>query len=284
MPAMPATRPELPKAQAFVQLPGPSSLPCLVSGQGAPLLLIHGSLCDARYWMPQLPALSQAYRCIAPSLRHYYPASACPGTDWPKLNWQRDVDDLAKLIAALPGGRAHVLGHSRGGFIACQLALRYPERIDRLVLAEPGGALASDQGDHQAQRREELSGLLAAGEVEAAVQHFVEGVGQPGAWRFSPAGFRQIALDNAHTLPGQMNDPLPAYDADAIRGLTLPVLLIHGQRSRPRFKSIIQALAAWMRNARTSEIAGAAHGMNLAHPRAFNETVLDFLGRCPISC
>jgi len=280
---MSATRPDLPSAQAFLKLPGSSPLSCLVEGYGAPLLLIHGSLCDARYWMPQLPVLSQTYRCIAPSLRHYYPASASAATGWPNLDWRRDVDDLAALIAALPERRAHVVAHSRGGFIAYQLALRHPELVNKLVLAEPGGSLPGDPVDHQAQRRAELSGLLAVGEMEAAVQRFVDGVSQPGAWRFSPAGFRQIALDNAHTLPGQMDDPLPEYDANAVRSLTLPVLLVQGQRSRPRFKAVIQALSTWMTNARVMEIAGAAHGMNLAHPRAFNEAVLAFLGERPFS-
>jgi len=272
-----ATRLKLPDEQAFLSLPDPSPLSCLIQGQGAPLLLIHGSLCDARYWMPQLPVLSQTYRCIAPSLRHYYPASASVATGWPKLDWRRDVDDLAALIAALPEGRAHVVAHSRGGFIACQLALRHPDLINKLVLAEPGGRLPGDPVDHQAQRRAELSGLLAVGEMEAAVQRFVDGVSQPGAWRFSPASFRQIALDNAHTLPGQMDDPLPEYDVQALRGLSTPVLLVYGQRSQARFKAVTQALTAWVTDTRTAEIAGAAHGMNLAHPRAFNEAVLAFL-------
>lgn len=274
---MPSSRIALPSAQDFERPAGASGLSCLVEGRGAPLLLIHGSLCDARYWMPQIPVLSQRHRVIAPSLRHYYPETANAATGWPALDWRRDVDDLAALISALPEGRANVVAHSRGGFIACVLAQRHPERIGRLVLAEPGGALPGDPVDHQAQRRAELSGLLAAGQMEDAVQRFVDGVSQPGAWRFSPSAFRQIALDNAHTLPGQMDDPLPEYEVDAVRALPMPVLLIYGQRSRPRFKAVIQALEGWIPDARVQEIAGAAHGMNLAHPRAFNEAVLDFL-------
>jgi len=276
---MPATRPELPGAQAFLSLPGAACLSGLAQGQGAPLLLIHGSLCDARYWLPQLPVLSQSYYCIAPSLRHYYPQSAHAATGWPALDWQQDVDSLASLIAALPERRAHVLAHSRGGFIACQLAQRHPERIDKLILAEPGGALPGESVDYQAQRRSELASLLAAGDLQAATQRFVDGVSQPGAWRFSPAAFRRIALDNAHTLPGLLDDPLPEYDEHAVRALNLPTLLVYGQRSQARFKAITQTLAAWIKHAHVVEIAGAAHAMNLAHPRAFNKAVLDFLAQ-----
>jgi len=251
-------------------------LPCLIQGNGAPLLLVHGSLCDARYWLPQLPVFAQTRRVVAPSLRHYYPAQPAQG-DWPQLDWRRDVDDLAALIAALPERRADVIAHSRGGFIACQLALRHPELVRKLVLAEPGGTLPDEPLDYQAERRVQLTGLLAAGRMEDAVAQFVDGVSQPGAWRFSPAAFRRIALDNAHTLPGLLDDPLPAYEVNALRRLNLPVLLIYGQRTRPRFKTVVEALAGWISHAHVHEIAAAAHGMNLAHPRAFNEAVLAFL-------
>jgi len=270
------TRLELPDTQAFHTLPDAPALPCLTQGQGAPLLLVHGSLCDARYWMPQLPVLAQTRQVIAPSLRHYYPQTD-GGNGWPQLDWRRDVDDLAALIAALPERRTDVVAHSRGGFIACQLALHYPELVHRLILAEPGGVLPGDPLDHQAQRRTELSALLAAGRVEDAVRRFVDGVSQPRVWQVSPTAFRRIALDNAHTLRGLLDDPLPAYDNEALRRLRMPVLLVVGQRTRTRFKAIVTMLAEHIHHAQVQEIAAAGHGMNLAHPRAFNDVVLAFL-------
>src|SRR3546814_15105187 len=45
------------------------------AGAGVPLLLIHGSLCDYRYWRWQIPAFQQEYRVVAPSLRGYWPAA-----------------------------------------------------------------------------------------------------------------------------------------------------------------------------------------------------------------
>jgi pimeloyl-ACP methyl ester carboxylesterase len=43
------------------------------AGQGEPVVLVHGSLCDYRYWTLQMPAFSAAFRTISVSLRHYYP-------------------------------------------------------------------------------------------------------------------------------------------------------------------------------------------------------------------
>ena len=44
------------------------------NGTGTPVVLIHGSLLDQRYWAPQMERLDEHYRVIAPSLRHYWPA------------------------------------------------------------------------------------------------------------------------------------------------------------------------------------------------------------------
>ena len=42
-------------------------------GAGAPLVLLHGAMCDLRYWAPQMETFGRRYRTIAPSLRHFWP-------------------------------------------------------------------------------------------------------------------------------------------------------------------------------------------------------------------
>jgi pimeloyl-ACP methyl ester carboxylesterase len=63
---------------SFATLPSGVVLPYLERGAGEPLLFVHGSLCDYRYWAPQMEPLAQQFRCIVPSLSHYWPAlDAC---------------------------------------------------------------------------------------------------------------------------------------------------------------------------------------------------------------
>lgn len=269
---------------ARLRLPDATELACIRQGQGRLILMIHGSLCDARYWQPQMREFARHGHACAPSLRHYHPLPANG-----RLDWRRDVQDMRSLLDLLsPDEPADVIGHSRGGAIAYRLARQAPERIRRLVLAEPGGgfepadatgAAPAVSAEQLAAWKQDLRAGLARGEVEQAVANFVDGVSRPGTWAQSPPGFRRMALDNAQTLPGQLEDPLPDYTLADAAGLALPVLLVKGQRSRARFRHTVDALARALPCAETVEIAGASHGMNLAHPRAFNRAVLDFLAR-----
>ncbi|CAM4091913.1 alpha/beta fold hydrolase [Kerstersia similis] len=260
----------------YFNLPATLSWAGLRAGQGAPLLFIHGSLCDARYWRAQVSEFAQHGRdAIAPSLRAYYPSKS-----YPELSWSRDVDELTQLVQALPG-TVDVVAHSRGGLLACHLAQRIPEKLGKMVLVEPAGRMEGD--DSAALRldkafRDRLAAQLEAGVTESAVAEFVDSVSREGSWRYSPASFRKMALDNAHTLPSQLNtDLLPHYQPEALAGLTLPVLLMQGQRSPERFHETVAHLAAHLPNASVVEVAGASHAVNLAHPRRFNEIVSAFL-------
>ncbi|HBO7562684.1 TPA: alpha/beta hydrolase, partial [Pseudomonas aeruginosa] len=98
-------------------------------GEGTPVLLVHGSLCDYRYWQWQLRSLGERHRLIVPSLRHYYPERwDGQGADFTSA---RHVADLLALVERL-GEPVHLLGHSRGGNLALRLALAAPDALRSL--------------------------------------------------------------------------------------------------------------------------------------------------------
>src|SRR4029077_18012727 len=84
---------------------------------------------------PQLESLSQRYRVVAYSRRYNYPnARSVPAANHSALV---EADDLANLLKALGASPAHVVGHSYGAYTALILALKHPELVRSLVLAEP---------------------------------------------------------------------------------------------------------------------------------------------------
>jgi pimeloyl-ACP methyl ester carboxylesterase len=256
-------------------------MPYVERGNGELLLFVHGSLCDYRYWQPQLDGLSERYRCVAISLTHYWPNVDTPARL--PFSWSRHADELAEFIERFGAGPAHVIGHSRGGCVSFHFARRHAQHLRTLTLADPGGPLQI-AGRPLARLPETVNALRARaaqlieqGNVDAGLQLFVDSVSRPGFWAKSTTAFRTMATDNAHTLARQFRDPLPAYVPDEAAQVRCPVLLIDGEKSPDMFKRAITALASWLPDARRKTVNGASHGMNLAHPAAFNRYVDEFV-------
>ncbi|RDJ97581.1 alpha/beta fold hydrolase [Paraburkholderia lacunae] len=265
----------------FGTVPPGICVPYVISGSGEPLLFVHGSLCDYRYWSGQTDFLSKHFLCISVSLSHYWPADdACIQGEF---GWKTHVAELAEFIAAMDLGPVHLVGHSRGGCVAFHVAREYPRLVKTLTLADPGGPLQID-GMPEASLppatnvlRAKVADLIESGAIDAGLELFVDSVSMPGFWRKSPPSFRTMAIDNAATLPKQFRDPLPAYSRDAARDVKCRTLLIDGEKSPRMFRNNVEKLADWVDYADKQTIAGASHGMNVANPGVFNRLVHAFV-------
>lgn len=252
------------------------------AGAGPPVLLVHGSLNDCRAWAQQMDAFGARYRTIAVSLRHCWPER------WDGRGGDFTVDqhasDLAALLAALGLDAAHVIGHSRGGAVAIQLALAHPACVRTLVLADPGGleSLLPDTPEGDAMRVESarmfarLADDLVQGDVGVAAQRFVDALGGEGAWHRRSAEQRQVLLDNITTGPHCAERP--AFTPHQLAGLAIPMLLLTGARSPRRYAVMLAELARRNRSVRALDIIpDAAHAMNRENAAAFNRDVMAFL-------
>jgi pimeloyl-ACP methyl ester carboxylesterase len=271
----------LPASVPFVELPSGVPMPYIERGEGELLLFVHGSLCDYRYWQPQLAGLSKQFRCVAVSLTHYWPA-ADAAQNLP-FSWSRHADELASFVERFGAGPAHVIGHSRGGAVSFQFARRHPQWVRSLTLADPGGPAqtgteaAAPVPEATNALRARAVQLIESGDVEAGLALFVDSVSRPGSWKRSTQAFQTMAIANARTLGPQIRDPLPAYTRDDAAAIRCPVLLIDGALSPEVFHRTVAALAQWLPDARRETLSGASHGMNLAKPAAFNEMVERFV-------
>lgn len=103
-------------------------------GDGAPILALHG-LASSGHWYRRLaPHLCADYRMIAPDQRGHGATTQAPsGYDWQTL-----ADDAVRLLDHFGMERAVVLGHSWGGHVSSNLAMRYPDRVAKLVMIDGG--------------------------------------------------------------------------------------------------------------------------------------------------
>jgi pimeloyl-ACP methyl ester carboxylesterase len=100
-------------------------------GGGRPLILLHGGLMSGEMFGPILPALAERHQVIVVDLQGH---GRTADIDRP-IDVRLMADDIAALIDHLGLQTPDVVGYSLGGGVAMQVAIRYPEKIRRLVAA-----------------------------------------------------------------------------------------------------------------------------------------------------
>src|SRR5208283_4327237 len=250
-------------------------------GAGAPLVFVHGTLCDYRHWTGQMEPFGAHYRTIALSLRHCWPERWDGEGD--DFTVQQHTEDVAAFISALQAGPVHLLGISRGGHIAFRVAQNFPDLVRALVLAEPGGVLDASLEPPQAPKSppiavfSEAAERIRHGEIDEGLAPAVDVICGPGGWANFPEQSKQVMRDNARTLLGQIKEqraPFSRADAEAIRA---PTLLMAGERSPENFHRILDGLQTALKDVRRVAIRAASHGSNIDNPQAFEREVLAFL-------
>lgn len=248
-------------------------------GSGPTIFLIHGSIVDYRIWAPTVSGLSCRFRIVAPSLRHYHPEP------WDGIGADFTVEqqaaDTAALVRSLKLGQVHLLGWSRGGAVALEMARQAPELIKTLILEDGSVSLAGEETETMRRARtasqERLGALRSAvqsGEFERGARQLVDTLNGPGAWSRLPADLRQMMLDNIRTALGAVNVPVRS---EVLAALRMPMLLLTGENSPKSYAEFYDTLRKLRECGPTTVIPNAAHMMHLDNPIAFNEAVAAFV-------
>lgn len=100
------------------------------AGEGFPLLLLHGNGENGRYFEHQMEYFKDRYRVIAPDTRGH---GQSPRGEKP-FTIRQFAEDLREFMDERGIEKAHILGFSDGGNIALVFAMKYPRRVDHLIL------------------------------------------------------------------------------------------------------------------------------------------------------
>lgn len=214
-------------------------------GQGKPLILLHGNGESSDYFNRQIEEFSRAYHVYAVDTRGH---GKTPRGERP-FTIRQFAEDLLGFMDAHHIDKAHLLGFSDGGNIAMVFAIRYPGRVDRLIL---NGA-----------------NMNAAG-VKRRVQIPIE-IGYRTAGRFAKKS--ASARRNAEMLGLMVNDPDVSVEELAL--IQAETLVIAGTRDMIK-EGHTRKLAAGIPGAELCFIEGD-HFIACKKAEAFNARVLEFL-------
>jgi pimeloyl-ACP methyl ester carboxylesterase len=252
-------------------------------GTGRPAtVLLHGSITDYRTWDGQFGVLTQKHRVVAPSLRHFYPERWQGGGSG--FSIEQHASDVAALIRKLGLGRVHLVGWSRGGTVAIEIAKQNPDVIRTLVMADgsivmpvPETPESKKAAEFTKNNIQTLQENLKAGDPNRAAKVIIDAVDGPNAWESAPETFKEMVLANIYTAMGDKSRP--STTCDDLRKFEFPVLLMTGEKSPKSFALLYDEMRKCKNFGATTVIPNAAHGIHRMNPKAYNETILAFVGQ-----
>jgi pimeloyl-ACP methyl ester carboxylesterase len=234
------------------------------------VVALHCSGSSGRQWDAYVERLPAGLRLTAPDLMGSgrEPAWA-PGTPV-----TLEVE-ARRVLAAFPGDGApvHLIGHSYGGAVALEIAMRWPHKVRTLTLYEPVRFALLDNDETAGVRQLIMDAgirivqLVNAGRLHESAEMFVDYWSGRGAWDKVPAPRRQMFADRMPKVAAEFDALFgDAVPAEAYGQLTMPVRLIAGMRSPLPARKVVEQLAMRCRHAAVVHLAGLGHMGPVTHP------------------
>lgn len=257
-------------------------------GEGPPLVFVHGLTGSWPNWLEQLPVFAAEHRMIAMDL---------PGFGHSPMPAEKiSIPGYARLLDALLDelqiDAAAVVGHSMGGFVSAELAIAFPQRVERLVLVSPAGL--STYHDRRGTRA--LSVLRQFEQILAAFTTW--GAAHADVITSRPM-LRKAILGDLVSHPGWLSALMAAemvrggggkpgfmqalaahfdYDfRDRLLEIVCPTLIVWGERDRVITVRDAAVYAELIPDSRKVVFQDTGHIAQIERPDAFNALLREFL-------
>jgi pimeloyl-ACP methyl ester carboxylesterase len=243
------------------------------SGEGPPLVLVHGTSADHSRWKPVLPAFERRFTVYAVDRR-----GRSGSGDSEDYSIEREFEDVAAVVHSI-GAPVNLLGHSYGAVCALEAAL-LTSNVRKLVLYEPGMNVTGEQV-YPPGFVDRLDVMLEAGDREAVISTmFRDLVGMPHEemeyLRSLPAWQERVKA--AHTVPRELRaDEAYRFDPERFGYLGVPTLLLSGGDSPAFLQAADRAVDETLPNCRIVVMPGQGHAAMDTGTDLFTTEVVRFL-------
>ncbi len=247
------------------------------TGSGFPVIILHGLFGSSDNWRTIAKNLSSLFLVVSVDQRNH---GRSPHD--PQMSYELMAGDVADLMHAQGWQSAYIIGHSMGGKTAMELALRQPDKVDKLVVVDIGPREHPLRHDHILDAllgidlnsfgtRHAIGESLATAIPDRDVVRFLlKSVGRDATGRFRwLIGLKEIAANYSAIAAGIAKG----------RSFQKPCLLVRGELSdylRPEDEDAFRELFPM---AEVRQISGAGHWVHAESPAEFTRVVMGFLQR-----
>ncbi|MDA1369753.1 MAG: alpha/beta fold hydrolase [Proteobacteria bacterium] len=248
------------------------------SKSGKPLLILHGLFGSLGNWGWHSKQFADKFAVIGADLRNHGESAHSEEMDYPAM-----AQDIRQLLATLVIDSAYFIGHSMGGKVAMQLALNFPDLVDKLIIVDiaPVTYPASGAGHGDVldgMRALDFAVIKSRADAESELTEFIQD--EPTrkfiltnlvreesgryAWRLNLR-----AIQNNYDELRQRPSATSSYNK--------PVLFVKGADSAYIQARNDAAILELFPNAKVKTIMQAGHWLHAEKPQAFQKIALDFL-------
>jgi pimeloyl-ACP methyl ester carboxylesterase len=252
------------------------------SGEGPPIVFIHGLSGTWQNWLENLPYFARKRRCIAMDLPGFG-YSEMPQEKISISGYARQVDALCEQLGL---GECVVVGNSMGGFVTAEMEIRYPERVTRGALVAAAGISITNLHRRPVLTTARIIGAFGA--TSAAQSRFL--ATRPNLrWLFTNFVFRhptRLAPDLVYEQvrgagrPGFVDalDALTSYDfRDRLPEIKCPTLIVWGDSDMLVPVEDAGEFERLIPESRTVILEDTGHVPMLERPVRFNELLDEFI-------
>jgi pimeloyl-ACP methyl ester carboxylesterase len=246
------------------------------SGQGTPLVLVHGATADHTRWAPVLPIFEQSFTVYAVDRR-----GRGGSGDAEPYAVEREFEDIVAVVNSI-AEPVFLLGHSNGAIFCLEAACR-TTHARKLVLYEPPIPIPTGIELYPSEMLSRIQALLDGGDREGALTTFMRDVvhvppHEIEILRSAPNWSARVAA--AYTIPREMGGVNEyVFESTRFRNLRTPTLLLLGEESPAFMKRAIEAVHAALSESQVRIMAGQQHAAINTAPEVFTREVVEFLAQ-----
>ena len=252
-------------------------------GAGTPVVFIHEYAGDYRSWEPQLRYFSRQHRCVTYSQRGY-PPSDVP-SDGARYSQEIARDDAIAVMDALAIEKAHVVGHSMGGYTALHVGIRYPHRCLSVTAAGCGWGSSPDAAHRDAMKAlaAETGKMFANEGIAAASAKYADAPMRQAFKHKDPRGWAEFARmlaehsaeGHAHTMLNLQVKRPTLWEMEAeLKQFSVPLLVIVGDEDDLCLDGSV-FLKRTVPTAALLVVPRAGHTINSEEPAAVNAALAE---------
>lgn len=243
-----------------------------IAGKGDNIVLLHDGLVNHRIWDEQFPVLAKNYRVIRYDRRGYGKSSD------PQVKYSH-IDDLFQIFTQLKVDKAIIFGMSSGGGLAIDFTLKYPEKVNGLVLV--GSVVGGFKyTSHMNTRGGNFNPQTLNSDPEKVIKYFI--MDDPYEIYAGNITAKEKVMKLLQYVGRDNRVPTRPPDRVALRFLSeikVPVLILVGEYDIPDVHALAGAINAGIPDSKREIIPRSGHLIPLEQPVLFNESVMNFLSK-----